>query len=266
MSKLKLTFEDYIKNPAGKGSSINPSRDTTAQFYETKFNALVARDGLMKYEVYRTASDVYYIHFHIHSNSTKGFDYDAVVELRPNKDDTQNSKANLRAYLVRFYSNDPDFNFTHAHAYLTHGLIIPEFEKKISLQVKTMKASTRNPDNTISYVQSIYFAYIIMNKDNLFDKSIIDRKAATGGYNRFGSSVPSYSNKEKEKQKYIEDLKHKAQSHPDQVKTVLKPKIISSRFIGNGLSHIPIVSKVTGTSRSSNKSHTVKTTKTTKKR
>lgn len=266
MSKLMLTFDEYIKNPAGKGSSINSSRDTTAQFYETKYNALVARDGLIKYEVYRNANETFYIHFHIHSNSTKGFDYDTVVELRPDKN-SKVDKGNLHHYLVRFYSNDPDFNFTHAHAYLSHGLIIPEFEKKISLQVKTMRASTRNPDNAVSYVQSIYFAYLTMNKDNLFEKTILDRKAIVGGYHKFGDKIPSYSTKDKERAKFVEEQKLKEKAHPStNRKEELKPKITPSRFISGGLSHIPIVSKITNTSRSTSTSKGVKTTKTTKKR
>ena len=258
MSKLKLTFEEYIKSPSGKGSSMNTSRDTTAQFYQTKYDAIVARDGLIKYEVYRTASDVYYVHFHIPSNSTKGFSYDTVVELRPEKDSNTN-KSDIKNYLVRFYSNDPNFNFTHAHAYYSHGLVIPEFEKKLSLAVKTSKANTRNPDNAIGYVQSIYFAYLTMKKDDLFNKVNLDRKASVGSIHRVLSNVPTYKEKDKEKQKFVEEQKRKV-SNP---KEELKPKVVSSRFIGNGLSHIPIVSKVTKTTR---KSTGVKTTKATKRR
>lgn len=260
MSKLRLTFDEYIKNPSGKGSSINTSRDTTAQFYQTKYDALVARDGLVKYEVYRTASDVYYIHFHIPSNSTKGFFYDTVVELNPSNTTT---KGNLKSYFVRFYANDPNFNFTHAHAYYTHGLIIPEFEKKLSLQVKTSKANTRNPDNAVGYVQSIYFAYLTMQKDNLFDKGILDRKAAAGGVSRFSKDVLTYKDKEKERTKFVEEQKRKAAPAG---KEELKPKVISSRFIGNGLSHIPVVSKITKTSKSSSAIKNTRTSKTTKRR
>lgn len=263
-NKLKLTFEEYIKNPSGKGSSINTSRDTTAQFYQTKYDAIVARDGLVKYEVYRTASDVYYIHFHIPSNSTKGFTYDTVVEFTPNAEDPTASKGNLKSYLVRFYSNDPNFNFTHAHAYHTHGLIIPEFEKKLSLTVKTSKASTRNPDNAVGYVQSIYFAYLTMQKDDLFDKGILDRKATAGGANRFAKNVPTYKDKDREKNKFIEDQKRK--SEPKNSREELKPKVISSRFIGNGLSHIPVVSKITKTTKTSSAIKSTKSSKTTKRR
>ena len=38
------------------------------------------------------------------------------------------------------------------------------------------KANVRNPDNTVGYVKSIYFAYLIMKKYNLFDKSILEAK------------------------------------------------------------------------------------------
>lgn len=260
MSKLKLTFDEYIKNPSGKGSSINTPRDTTAQFYQTKYDALVARDGLVKYEVYRTASDIYYIHFHIPSNSTKGFCYDTVVELNPGDTPT---KGNIKTYTVRFYSNDPNFNFTHAHAYYSHGLIIPEFEKKLTLQVKATKANTRNPDNAVGYVQSIYFAYLTMQKDNLFDKGILDRKATAGGANRFARNVLSYKDKDREKNKFIDEQKRKVTPTG---KEELKPKVVSSRFIGNGLSHIPVVSKITKTSKSSSAIKNTRTSKTTKRR
>jgi hypothetical protein len=263
MSKLKLTFDEYIKNPAGKGSSINPSRDTMAQFYQTKYDALVARDGLIKYEVYRTSNDTYYIVFHIPSNSTKGFTYETVVEMRYNSEAA--SKSDIKKYLVRFYSNDPDFNFTHAHAYYTHGMIIPEFERKLTLQVKTMKANTRNPDNAMGYVQSIYFAYITMVKNDLFNKVAIDAKANVGGVNRFYKNVSSYTEKEKERVKFKEEQK-KLEQKSSNTKPELKPKITPSRFLGNGLSHVPIVSKITHSTKSSSSIKSSKNSKTTKRR
>ena len=260
MAKLKLTFEEYIKSPAGKGASMNPARDSTEAFYQTKYDALVARDGLVKYKIYKTPT-AYYIHFLIPSNSTKGFTYDTVVELRQPEEGT----GAIKNYHVRFYSNDPDFNFTHAHAYLTHGLIIPEFQGKLSILVKSMKAHTRNPDNTVGYVQSIYFAYLTMKKNNLFDKSVLDTNSVNGGLNKFANDIKSYDKKEEEKKKFVQQQKNEAKKPPEQRKE-LKPKIISSKFIGNGSPlHIPIVSKITSSTRATGSAKRSKTTKTTKK-
>ena len=37
-----------------------------------------------------------------------------------------------------------------------------------------------------------------MQKDNLFDKGILDRKATAGGANRFAKNVLSYKDKDKD--------------------------------------------------------------------
>lgn len=257
MAKLLLTFDDYIKSPAGKGT-VNSSRDSSALWYNNKLSELVSKNGPIKYTCYSTANGVYFIVFKMPSESLPGFYYDTVVELYPNEEDSS-TKAHISKYFVRFYSNDPDFTFTYARAYKTHGLLIDELENKVSFQALHMRANIKNPDNTIGYVKNIYYAYLIMKKDELFDKTVLDRKVQKGGVKAVVSSVMHFDDKAKERKNFRpeKDSKEKKKKEP------LKPKVISSKQISaSGVTHTPSVTKTT---RASLKSKIVSKVKTSKK-
>jgi hypothetical protein len=76
----------------------------------------------------------------------------------------------LDNYKVRFFSNDPNFTFTFAHAFYKKGMIIPELVKKISPKALKEPPTKTNPNILAGYVKSIYFAYIFMRNKGLFNK------------------------------------------------------------------------------------------------
>lgn len=57
---------------------------------------------------------------------------------------------------------NPSFNYTFAYAFVKHKLHIPELESKMSKQAIHKKANEKNPDATIGYVKSLFFAFIAM--------------------------------------------------------------------------------------------------------
>ena len=157
-NKLVMTFDEYIKSPSGRGSAVNPGRESSESMYKTKLDEAINKHGDIKYTCLRSSNgNTYYIYFLIPSDSTKGFYYDVVVELDEPKGEGKSS-GDISKYNVKFFANDPSFIFTYAHAYKTHGLLISQLEKKINLRSLMSKANVRNPDNTVGYVKSIYFA------------------------------------------------------------------------------------------------------------
>jgi hypothetical protein len=76
----------------------------------------------------------------------------------------------LDGYKVRFFSNDPNFTFTFAHAFHKKGFIIPELVKKISPIALKQPPNQTNPNKLAGYVKSFYFAYIFMRNKGLFNK------------------------------------------------------------------------------------------------
>ena len=49
MSKLIMTFDEYIKNPSGRGSAVNPTRESSESMYQAKLNDTISKNGDIKY-------------------------------------------------------------------------------------------------------------------------------------------------------------------------------------------------------------------------
>ena len=98
------------------------------------------------------------------------FYYDVVVRFFQPK----NSKGVIKSLSdcnVQFYSNDPNFVFTFAHAFKKNGLFISDLDSKMSSIALKEKASEKNPRDEIGYVKSLYFLYLAMKSFGLFSKS-----------------------------------------------------------------------------------------------
>lgn len=251
-NKLIMTFDEYIKNPSGKGSAVNTGRDSSELSYQAKLDECIHKNGDIKYTCLKSSDGkTYYIYFLIPSDSTPGFFNDVVIELKaPTGEGTSNG--NINKYTVNFFANDPSFVFTYAHAYNTHGLLISKLERKLNLRSLLQSANTRNPDNSIGYTKGIYFAYLLMKKYNLFDKSILDRKCVNGGINYLLSNIDSYDKKENERKKLIKD--RKSNNKEKSIDKSIKQQ--SSNF--TGIRPVGIISKIKGKSKINGSSHIIK--------
>lgn len=166
-----MNYDEYIKNPMGSGSSVMTNRSIYDQLYRGKWdNLLVRENGKIQYVLYCNKTD-YYIHFKIPCETLAKFYYDVVVRLFPNKGNKSKALGSLREYDVQFYSNDPNFVYTFAHAFKTHDMFIKDLEFKMSKLALKKKAEIKNPNDEIGYVKSLYFAYLEMQRLDLFNKA-----------------------------------------------------------------------------------------------
>ena len=177
-----MTFEEWINNPAGK-SAVMTNRQMYRDMYTAKFNKVMLREGnSFKYHCYKTKHNEFIIHIKVPSEVVPNFYYDVVVSFT-SKIPTSITTTNLNKYDVQFYTNSPDFVYTHCHAYNKNKLFFTDLEKKMSKLSLTQKAKERNPNDSVGYVKSIYFAYLIMKYKDLFSKSNFidsyDKKAFT---------------------------------------------------------------------------------------
>lgn len=166
-----MTFDEYIKNPMGNKSSVMSNRQMYRDMYTEKWGAITVREnGIITYKLYK-AGDDYYIHFKIPSEVVPKFYYDTIIRLYSKDRKLTGVIRSLSDHDVQFFSNDPNFIYTFAHAFKKAGLLIPDLEFKINpINLKT-KAVEKNPKDEIGYVKSIYFAYLAMKSLNLFSKS-----------------------------------------------------------------------------------------------
>lgn len=167
-----MTYEDYIKNPMGKKNAVFSQRDMYYDFYSKKFDTVMVREnGKMDFKQFVDKKhDKYYIYFKIPSEVIANFYYDVVVEFYP---DSPVSKGvqHLHSYNVRFFSNDPSFVFTFAHAFIKNDVFIKELTPKMSKQAVKEPAKEKNPKEEVGYVKSLFFAWFIIKKRGLLNKN-----------------------------------------------------------------------------------------------
>lgn len=263
MAKLKYTFEDYISNPSGKGSAVN-SAAANQEIYEKELMSLESRNDKAKYTVYRDnkpgGKHAYYIHFEIPS-STKGFFNDVVIEFVQDDNDSGSIKT-IKKYYSKFFSNDTNFVYTYAYTFKSHGVLIDGLERKLPLRCIIQKPIMRNPDNAMGYNKAIYFSYLIMLRENLFEKEILNRHIASGGLGKLSTTIKSFDQKQLERSKIEKELRDKGKK--EDIKQPVNKVIKSKNLLGDTLEQLkPKVTKVVGTI---GKSKTTTTTKKVKKR
>lgn len=173
-----MNFDKYIDNPSG-GANVITNRRMYKDMYQSKFDKILLREnGKIKWQVYfaNDAQDSHYIYIKIPSEVIDNFYYDVVVRLYTTEN-KKKSNVNLREYAVQFYSNDPAFYYTFVHAFRKGNLFIKDLESKMSSTALKTVAKIKNPKDDIWYVKSLYFAYLTMERYNLFNRNILKHHA-----------------------------------------------------------------------------------------
>ena len=258
MAKLKYTFDDYISNPSGKGAAnmIAPPIDQ----FEKELMGLEGRNDKSKFKVYKEAKsggkNSFYVYIQIPS-STKDFFNDVVIEFDADNNDSGSIK-NIKRYNVKFFSNDNNFVYTYAYTFKSHGLLIGGLEKKLPLRCLLQKPTTRNPDNAMGLNKSICYAYIVMNREQLFEKETLNRVAASGGFVKLSSEIHDFSTKQRERSNIEREQKEQGHKQKSQSST----KIIKSKgLLGDNKpleSLKPKITKIIGSTKKSNTTKKVK--------
>lgn len=165
-----MTFEEYIQNPMGEKNSVVSNRAMYGRYYKEKLDTIMVREaGKVHYKAYKDKSR-YIIYIKIPSEVVPKFYYDVLVEFREPKEGIVGN--DLSKYRVRFYSNDPSFVFTFAHAFKKNGIFFSDYDDKMSERALKEKADEKNPKDIVGYVKSLYFAYLLMKSRGLFSKTL----------------------------------------------------------------------------------------------
>lgn len=172
-----MTFNEYIQNPMGRKNAVLSNREMYATLYKDKLDKILLREsGHIDFTLYRSGSD-YIVHIKVPSEIVPDFYYDTVLWFYPPESTTVELDKTISNYGVKFYSNDPSFVYTFAHAFLENDLFIRDLLPRMSKQAVTKAAVVKNPTNQVGYVKSIYFSYLIMKRNGLFNKTKFDLEA-----------------------------------------------------------------------------------------
>ena len=251
-----MSFNDYINNPGGKGSAVITNRSMYKDMYQQKFDALLVREqGNIDYTVYykNDSSDSYYIHMKIPSEAVSGFYYDVVVRLYTTIG-SKKSSTDLRTYAVQFYSNDSTFVYTYAYVFSKNNLFIKDLAPKMSRKALTEKPKVRNPNCTMGYIKSLYFAYLTMEKYNLFQRSVLDSKAKT--YSKY-NLLHDIEHADKK----MEERQGPKKTKPETQKIQKQPEKPRNTDVATPASKKSAITKTVTTSRKTKKVANTKTTK-----
>ena len=167
-----MTFDQYIDNPMGKSNAVFAARYSYKAEYTQKFDALFMREAgkIDRMLYYDKSHDVYYAHLKIPSESLNKFYYDVVIKFYTDNNSLR-TVGSLKDYDIQFFSNDPAFIYTYMYVFLKHGMLIEDLKSKCPKASLTIKPTERNFYEVPGYVKSIYFAYLLMSRSDLFLKS-----------------------------------------------------------------------------------------------
>lgn len=168
-----MTFRQYIENPLGKKNAVFSQRDIFKDLYTRKFDAVFMREAgkIVYYLYYDKKNDTFFAHIKIPSEVVPKFYYDVVIKFSTDDNGLRVGNS-LSQYDVRFFSNDPAFVFTYERVFLKLGMFVEECKPKASKIALRKDPKEKNPYEVPGYVKSIYFAYLFMQRNNLFSKAM----------------------------------------------------------------------------------------------
>ena len=251
-----MSFDKYIDNPSG--ASVITNRNMYKTMYQSKFDKVLLREsGNIEWKVYHTndGQDSHYIYMKIPSEVIEEFYYDVVVRLFTTEN-RKKSNASLREYAVQFYSNDPAFVYTFAHAFSKNNLFIKDLEPKMTRAALQKSAAVRNPKDNIWYVKSLYFAYLTMERYNLFTRSKLSQNSSKYNKRELLSKITNAAekvearqeaqvklDKEKTKSKKIERKDTELQTKRTKTSPITKTAVVSK--VSSAVKNVKTVKRAT---------------------
>lgn len=173
--KMFMTFENYVRYPYAKGASPLTAelREMIYERYKKKLDVVIVRE-MNKFDYflyYDKMSDIYVCHLKVPSEVVPKLRYDVVIQFFTDNDNIRKDST-LNRYYVKFFSNDPAYNFEFCHTHIEHGLYIQELHSKSMQKAIKEKANIKNPKDELGYIKSLMFAYFIMKNKSLFSKAL----------------------------------------------------------------------------------------------
>lgn len=251
---MKMTFDQYIANPMGIKNAVYSNRELYRNLYIEKLDKILVREvGNIKYTLYKN-DDEFFAYLKIPSEPIEKFYYDVVIQFYTDDSSVKMSRS-LKDYYVKFYSNDPSFVFTFAHAMLSNDMFIRDLVPRMSKEAIKKVAKEKNPKNEVGYVKSIYFAYLIMRNYSLFDKVKYEVYGEKYNRRKILEEIVHADNKIEARQKAQEELNKKKK-----LERKKENKIVDSKRTTNNYN--TSISK--GIKKTSNIKYTNKSNKTVK--
>ena len=175
---MKITFKEFLDNPNGKGSSVNPYRKVITDLLSLRFKKLMSRNRNKPVITFYKNDAVFYAHVLVPTeDDERDNNYDVLIEFT--KTSPESNPRTLRDYNVKFFSNCPSFLFTYAHTFKKKDVLIPFTFNHFKSPILTSAPVVRNPDEVIGMDKSIFFALLMMEESHEYiDVNMVENKSA----------------------------------------------------------------------------------------
>lgn len=163
-----MHIEEYINDP----SRSRQDNLITHDFYLGKLNAIIEREKkLPTVAIYYEKDDIWF-HVKVPDEEMTGFYYDVVLAFHPNSK-LEVEAGDILGYDVHFFSNDPGFIFKFCYEFNQNKLLVEPLKTRLNSKALNIPANQTNPNHELRYPKTIYFAYLTLEKMNLFKKPTI---------------------------------------------------------------------------------------------
>lgn len=184
-NSVKITLDDFLLNPAGRGSSMLARRQEIKKNLQLRYYELIKKYGNFKFSVYNLNEDTYIFYFKIPSETYKEISYDILLEFSSYKEKDNRDSNSLLGYGMKFFSNSPHMMMTYTYVLNKENLLVP-FIKRHKCSDRALKEppKTRNPIGVFGFEKSCYFAALFISEQKYYLKSNL-----TNLTKRFDNSV-----------------------------------------------------------------------------
>lgn len=257
---MEMTYDQYIQNPMGVKNAVFSARDMYHSMYSKKWDAIRLREnGIIDFLLMKDNTD-YYIYIKIPSEVVPKFYYDVVIRFYPPKDRKAiPMERTLSNYNVQFFSNDPSFVFTFAHAFKANNMLFTDLNERMARLALRKQAAERNPQDQVGYVKSLFFAYLEIKHKGLMQKikfgtaEKYDKKKLLAMIMPADDKIEARQ-KEGEKIAKKQQRVKKANSQNDDFKERQKQSTGITNMVGNGIKKIGRITGISAKSKISGKS------------
>lgn len=194
-----MKYNEYLKLSIIKDLNKGNVAINSASLRETRIKEYVryCQDQMQCKIFYIKNKDEYIFCFKIPSSSnykyTKPFFYDVILSFTPPTKEHSlvlSQERTINDYKMQIYSNMLSFIFTYQYVFKENKYLIPWIPYRFWNSYALNKpAETRNPFAIINYEKSLYFSYIYIISNKLYDKEFIKQHLLP---------TPSYSSPLKE--------------------------------------------------------------------
>ena len=173
---LAPTLREFYSNPSGKGITSNNINIVRKDFIKRYDIVTKQEKKKVKTDIYMENETSFYFHMLIPSDMHQNT-YDVVLHMY-NLADDGNERGSLKDWSINVFSNCPSFVFTYAVSYNEAGLLIPFLTKKYNNKVLHLLPVEKNPDLTIGWDKSIFYAiHTLMTNITMTQRFILKRNS-----------------------------------------------------------------------------------------